>query len=925
MDQREGDGRQNDGQGRALRSNGRDFIREQYNRQQRLKIDREAEKSQGRRREWRVRNLQTHFKVYDRAIKTLMHDIGELPHDVQTHFEQAEQKYQKLQNDFDDVFTNSNQLVARATHHPIPYFPAIERSTRNINEDRLRDAVHQLHQFHQELNSRVQTEKLKITRDQLQQQIRHNQDLTQQNEGLTERNQYLTQQNEGLTERNQDLTRQNEDLTQEVKKMIQKADKDAKISAEKANLYLDHEELYPPDMIEALEKDFGSYQQALNDANEHSQKSKASDLLNAYATLSNAHRALSQRIEQFDQYTKLKVKEDIKEMAKKVYYDMYNDKLFLDKQMKYIILYQMRDCIEKMQKSRETLQTAWNKANQELEENTVSIKDLAVIWERLQDVDEDLQKNRDEFRIRSIRADLDSALGMELFRDPEQPDRIDIEPVLKRDVFSRDFEVASVLDFPNLANKFDEAIQLGKPPEDVYQVLYYLQCEPEAIEALNDAYAAHSKNGRTLEDALRDRFGGPGMKYALQLINIPELPGTSSLEVYEASDRLKKALEAKNPEAIYAVVTPFQRSTPFLYRLGEAYKRYGSELRTDIEASLKEQERSLDHALFLLGEEKMERHQITPYEADRLFTALSRLTFDAGYGVRLPVPYDDPGYIKGGCSNRAHMVAEALKEMGIGSKKIFAFSIFLEERPGVSINEWPEKSKLRLQTDLGPDMPFGTKKTIEWQYHTAICIPVEMGVDDTQLFVLDASLSDRRLPPEDWIAKMTEASSFEFITISELKEKMVTESSRRTCPDGRCYPTDQTYWFTTSRNSCGRPTIFNIDALSQKKPIPGQDAFTEYAFYGKKEMIDSTENVLSNRLARHIRRNIKDFHDEATAQEFLEAIEQAPPRIRLRFREVFPLLYSGLKAQFVPSKIKDLEALMESDTRKTVEAKIPIG
>src|SRR5579859_4633465 len=200
----EGEWRRNDVQRPKLANGGHDFSREQYNRKKKLEEE--------RKQEWRILYLQAHFKEDTKKIEALIGDIETLPDDVKTHFMEVKRKYQKLKEDFKDVFafTHSDQLPIRVASylnpHRHPLLLDIERADRNANEDRLRDATNQI----QEMSHRVQTEMLKVARDQLQQE-------TTKSQVLAQRNGDLIREVEGLTQQNKSLTGEVEGLTREVK------------------------------------------------------------------------------------------------------------------------------------------------------------------------------------------------------------------------------------------------------------------------------------------------------------------------------------------------------------------------------------------------------------------------------------------------------------------------------------------------------------------------------------------------------------------------------------------------------------------------------------------------------------------------------------------------------------------------------------
>jgi len=497
-------------------------------------------------------------------------------------------------------------------------------------------------------------------------------------------------------------------------------------------------------------------------------------------------------------------------------------------------------------------------------------------------------------------------------------EEIDIERI-QRATFARDFSVTSVLDFKQLAKDFQHALIEGSP-EEIFHVLYFLQREQKAINKLNEVYL--DEYDQPLESAINDHLcnsqdpnprDNARREYARQLINKGKseaeqfiAPGPPTEREYgSVIERIYQALHPRvgepKPENVYAILTSFERNTGLLCELNGWYNdTFETDLKTDIENSLEKDPKAKDYALFLLGDQAMEKKEISEYEAMRLSAAIfpgdrpdrCGHTFDRGDGMRIPVPYDHP---LGGCQDRAHIMAQALKEMGYASEKIYTQSMRLDE-------DGQKKTDLHVRTNLAHD----GHQIVEWDYHVAPCVWIKPKSGNKELFVLDPSLSTRPLTPKNWMSKMGKAS-YALITFDEYQAKLTEEYHKNPRAEDLS-PAGQTYVFTASRNWYGLPGLDHIEEALDYTAVPDQYALIKYNHEGKKHIIDNAKWVPYNRMARSIRQELQNptINNAEDARGFLRTIATnflADRReyrfdtssdwrtILLKFRSNFPNLY----------------------------------
>lgn len=169
------------------------------------------------------------------------------------------------------------------------------------------------------------------------------------------------------------------------------------------------------------------------------------------------------------------------------------------------------------------------------------------------------------------------------------------------------------LDYEAIAAALHKAMDIvGTDEEAVYFELNRLRREPKAIEKLKKVYKDNYKV--ELLDEIESEFSGSEKRYALQLLNEGEEPEEQQIlagppstgsQWKAAAERLYEAFETfwgTDEEAVYAVLTPFQRQMDLVDKLKLVYQViYKENLRDRIDSEMSGSE--LDYALWLLGEQ----------------------------------------------------------------------------------------------------------------------------------------------------------------------------------------------------------------------------------------------------------------------------------------------------------------------------------
>ena len=166
-------------------------------------------------------------------------------------------------------------------------------------------------------------------------------------------------------------------------------------------------------------------------------------------------------------------------------------------------------------------------------------------------------------------------------------------------------------DLKTIAEQVHDAISgLGTDEEAIYASLQKLGKSATEIAKLKTLYKDTYKE--ELEAAIRGDMSGEELRFALELIGVkddakkPDLigavPGTDD-EFKAAAAKIKNAVEGPgtDEEAIFAVLTPFNRDAVKLTKLRDTYKVEfkGADLEADLKGDLSGSE--LAYALFLLN------------------------------------------------------------------------------------------------------------------------------------------------------------------------------------------------------------------------------------------------------------------------------------------------------------------------------------
>ena len=448
--------------------------------------------------------------------------------------------------------------------------------------------------------------------------------------------------------------------------------------------------------------------------------------------------------------------------------------------------------------------------------------------------------------------------------------------------------VAGILDYYRLAIDIRNAvIGTSTNKEAVYVALRSLQRESAAIKKLKYYYKANF--GETLEKSIRDHFSGNELQYALQLIGMRTSVPTLAIGKVPRTDtqfnavemQLHDAIDRKNVEVIYSVLTVFERNQENIKKLDEAYiNKYHQSIRNHLGNNLSGPK--LEYSLHLLGEEKMEATQISLAEATRLFKALSHATFLTATGKREPVPFHYP---PDGCYDRAYVMSSILTQMGYASEKVFAVSTL---------------PPLRVATPYARDVPVGTPPEQTWRWHVAPIIRIY--TSNAPYFeerVIDPSLFDRPVILSDWTKKMG-VSTYGRLTKEQLLAKL-----HAAIGSYFPYPTSQPQVFTVSRNVYFLPegTGYSLptsasEAIKEHKEVIGGVGGHLFPTYVEKAKVH--EIAAAIRVALH--------GTPVSVNAIVEAIRAKPAAVRSQLWGLFPQLH-----------VEVMIAIPDSAARKPIE------
>jgi hypothetical protein len=460
--------------------------------------------------------------------------------------------------------------------------------------------------------------------------------------------------------------------------------------------------------------------------------------------------------------------------------------------------------------------------------------------------------------------------------------------------FIRDFAVGDVLDMKNVAQTFHDA----KKPEEIYRALHPLHAEHDAVQKFEAEYK--KLYPKSLDRDIKKRLNPNQQRHAFALLGREthaEDPLSSKVPIVEKDfDTLAQNLHNElcdnrqgevNVENVYRLLTPLQRNTELLSKLDDSYRRrHNLNLREHLQTKL--QGSAGDYSQYLLGDSKMEQKTISRYEAKQLTKALSHMTFPKDDGGRSFVPFQHPD---NGCEDRAHLMGQALKEIGIASDKIFIAAY--------TPNNHLEG--LRFPTTLAKDSRIGKpdRENIEWGYHVAICIRVreESGLGTgtkTAERVIDPGVAARPgrehkslFTTDEWVGSVdSDHREIRYIkNQNELRDAMREEYMKGV------------YVFSAPRSMYALPlSPLHLDAIDNET-LP--DKFAHEAFSRKDNvtgsaMEENAREVPLTQLAGHLRLFMHGDKD-TTSQALHEQFWHYDPDTMQRFVRSYPNLLRHFK------------------------------
>ena len=164
------------------------------------------------------------------------------------------------------------------------------------------------------------------------------------------------------------------------------------------------------------------------------------------------------------------------------------------------------------------------------------------------------------------------------------------------------------------------------------------------------------------------------------------------------------------------------------------------------------------HAAYLMGEAALEQTDVTPAEAQRIFTVMSAADVHRRpRRAELGVPYHYP---VDGCYARAQMMSQVLTAAGFASERVFATT--------------PMPGGLHIPNQFSEDQagPPGGQPETTWFYHVAPIINVR-GPSGSQQIVIDPSTQPGPATVDAWLAAMgTPASAYRRMTHDQLMQHL---------------------------------------------------------------------------------------------------------------------------------------------------------
>ncbi len=259
---------------------------------------------------------------------------------------------------------------------------------------------------------------------------------------------------------------------------------------------------------------------------------------------------------------------------------------------------------------------------------------------------------------------------------------------------------------------------------------------------------------------------------------------------------------------------------------------------------------SLKFGRFLIGDSALETKVVSLSETERLANVALGQTFDLD-GTRVMVPHE---LTEGNCHLRAHIIAEAFKELGYGVEKIVVHYQYTNENGNIRDG----------LVDLN-------NPKSNWQYHTACCIQVKTD-SGREKRIIDPSggfnKSKLLWTREEWIKQMgQDPSSCESIT-AEQWQKEVEERPKQNPKASDLYPIDRMCVFTTDWNSIGR----RIAEAPELQDIP--DQYSNNMYEDDKNFMIQKEYIPYHMIKYSIYNEVwdKTIRDYQGAQAFLDGL-----------------------------------------------------
>ena len=273
--------------------------------------------------------------------------------------------------------------------------------------------------------------------------------------------------------------------------------------------------------------------------------------------------------------------------------------------------------------------------------------------------------------------------------------------------------------------------------------------------------------------------------------------------------------------------------------------------------------------------------QITLDTARRVLAGMRRLTFATtrtgpdGRPIRAPVPYHYP---VDGCYDRAHMMAQYLRQEGIASQRLFAVSLAPE-------------GGLRVAT---PNTDSGAQN---WQYHVAPMVDVTMPDGQIVSMVFDPSIDPSRpIPWTEWMGAMTSHSggNFEHMTMAQIQGLAAANGGRVPQHTAVAVVGDSNAYSPPVNTADGQPVDFHSQdqthAVNQHEAVRAR--MTGYA--GIESIADAFRGQRTN----------------PNPDALVNVLSNSTADVRQQFRNQYPNLVNDVRTGSNPSAWSRVEAAL---------------